>query len=421
MVSVVLAGFMFILLTNMPTKTKRLKKVKKVPVGWKKQTGGYIYYFKNTVAKRFNIKKINFLGFKDQPVGSALYGTGGGFNMRLSNKVGGSHFLTFLKDKYKRPLKLTIYNSGSGAAAFRVQKKSVVICIYFDHFKELLKNLGDEIRDKREATVENRLRNFFPKEFKKTEVTEETTNTKLNDINLNTLDQKDHQAVGSFIKRYIAINADNNKVLENLHTDLIIEGRKKTLDQVIKRFENHISNKKFDEKQWQKFLHEEVFFFISNYIESIREADVNFGKVEEGAKKPDFVWIDLYGFLDVFEIKTPYTYLLAKRIDKSHRNYYFSGDAAKAISQIEKYILFLEKNVEGFEKYLLKQTKIPFSILKPKAFLIIGNSKELENNSEKKKDFRLLRRSFKNIEFITFDELLDNLKSLASKFEKVSQ
>ena len=34
-------------------------------------------------------------------------------------------------------------------------------------------------------------------------------------------------------------------------------------------------------KKWQKFLHEEVFFFISNYIESIREADANFGKNEE--------------------------------------------------------------------------------------------------------------------------------------------
>jgi hypothetical protein len=55
--------------------------------------------------------------------------------------------------------------------------------------------------------------------------------------------------------------------------------------------------------------------------------------------------------------------------------------------------------------------------LKPKAFLIIGSSKELKNNENKKKDFRLLRRLFKNIELITFDELLDNLKSLASKFE----
>ncbi len=214
------------------------------------------------------------------------------------------------------------------------------------------------------------------------------------------------------------MNSDNDTALKDLQTDLVIQGKKKTLEQVIKKFEKHLENKNFDEKKWQKFLHEEVFFFVSNYVESIREANVNFGNTDEGEKKPDFVWIDIYGFLDVFEIKTPQTNILAKRIDDSHKNYYFSSAAAKAISQIEKYILFLEKNVKNFEKYLSKQTKIPFSVLKPKAFLIIGNSKELESNADKKKDFRVLRRLFKNIEFITFDELLDNLKNLANKFDK---
>jgi hypothetical protein len=107
-------------------------------------------------------------------------------------------------------------------------------------------------------------------------------------------------------------------------------------------------------------------------------------------------------------------------LDTSHKNYYFSSSAAKAISQIEKYILYLENNVEGAQKYLSKKTKIPFSILKPKAFLIIGRSKEFERIPEKKQDFRLLRRLFKNIEFITYDELVDNLKNLSNKFDKES-
>jgi hypothetical protein len=393
--------------------------IKKPRAGWRKEgKDNYFYYFKPKVAKRFFLKKIVFLGFKTQPVGLNLYTTGGGFNMRLSNKVGGSHFLTYLKDKYKKLVRLTIYTSGHGSAAFKVQKTVIAISISLDNFKELLKNLGDEIREKKEEVIENRLRAFFPNEFKKNIVGGETINKKLTDINLNLLDSEDHKAVGGFIRRYISLNADNDKVLENLQVDLIIQGKKKTLNQVIKKFEKHIEDDSFDEKKWQKFLHEDVFFFISNYIESIRETDVNFGKEEEGAKKPDFVWIDIYGFLDVFEIKTPYTEILAKRIDKSHKNYYFSKDAAMAISQIEKYIYFIENNVEGYKKYLSKQTKIPFSVLKPKAFLIIGRSKELESNPDKRRDFRLLRRLFKNIEFITFDELLDNLRNLASKFEK---
>ncbi len=287
------ADFMSMPLINMPRKVIKTKAVAKTPIGWKKKGKDYVYYFKHTVAKKFNIKRIDFLGFKDQPTGLSLYGTGGGFNMRLSNKIGGSHFLTFLKDKYKQPIKLTIYSNGHGTASFKIQKTGVSISVLFDSFKELLKDLGYEIKDKREAIIQNRLNNFYPKEFKNSEITKATTNAKLNDINFNTLDKKDHEAVGNFIKRYISINAGNDEVLQNLQTDLVIQGRKKTLDQVIKKFEKHIKDKNFDEKNWQKFLHEDVFFFISNYIESIREADVNFGKLEDGMKKPDFVWIDM--------------------------------------------------------------------------------------------------------------------------------
>jgi len=396
---------------------KAEKKTKKTKTGWKKENSNFNYYFKESVSKRFKIKKIEFVNFKVRPVGLSLYGTGGGFNRMQSKKIGGDFLLTFLVERYKKEIKLLVI-SGNTTNSVRVLKKSVVIQTSFDNFIDILKDLGDEIKINKNLVIEKRLARFFPKEFKLTEGAEETANTKLNEINLNNLNDTDHVAVSGFIKRYITLNADNDKVLEQLQTDLVIQGRKKNLDQVIKKFSKHLVDKKFDEKKWQKFLHEEVFFFISNYIESIREANVNFGKAEEGAKKPDFVWIDIYGFLDVFEIKTPFTDILSKRIDASHKNYYFSSDASKAISQIEKYILFLERNVEGFEKYLSRQTKIPFSVLKPKAFLIIGNSKELESNTDKKKDFRLLRRSFKNIEFITFNELLDNLKNLASKFEK---
>ena len=392
------------------------KRKKKATVGWKRKGKKHFYYFKESVAKRFGIKKIEFVGFQSRPVGLSLYTTGGGFNRKQSNKIGGDFVLDFLKSRYKsKQTRLTISNSVSKKCLIKVSRKTISLRMSFDEFQELIKDLGSEIRKNRESVVERRLSSYFPKEFDKD--TDQTANSKLSDINLNNLDSADRDAVGHFIKRYISINAENDLALKSLQTDLLIQGKKVTLEKVIKKFERHLKNKNFNEKKWQKFLHEEVFFFISNYIESIREADVNFGKNEEGAKKPDFVWIDLYGFLDVFEIKTPFTDILSTRIDGSHKNYYFSSSTSKAVSQIEKYILFLEKNVENFEKYLSKQTKIPFSVLKPKAFLIIGNSREIDQNDGKKKDFRLLRRSLKNIEFITFNELLDNLKNLSSKFK----
>jgi hypothetical protein len=391
-------------------------KIVKNLIGWKKRKSNYIYYFKSSVSKRFNIKRINFIGFKTIPVGLFLYKTGGGFNRQQSNKIGGDFLLYFLSRRYKKGIKLYVYNDKKNPS-FKELKKDISINLSLENFLEILKNLGDEIKEKRECIIEKRLSKFFPKEFKDERNDEKTISSKLNEINLNKLKSVDHNILISFIKKYLDLSI-NNKDLEKLQTDLVIQGKKKTLNDVIKKFEKHINNKDCGEKKWQKFLHEEVFFFLSNYVESIREADINFGKIDEGEKKPDFIWIDLYGFLDVFEIKTPFTDILAKRIDNSHKNYYFSTSASKAIAQIEKYTLFIERNIDNFTKYLSGKTKIPFSVLKPKAFLIIGNSKELEKNTEKKRDFRLLRRLFKNIEFITFNELLDNLKSLASKFDK---
>lgn len=406
----------------MKKKAKAKARSRKSAFGWKKATDGYSYSFSTKVAKRFGIKKINFPGFRQRPTGLSLYDSGGGFNLWQANKIGGSHFLDYFKTKYNRKLNLTVFDSGGGATVFKVQKTVVSLSLSFKDFSELLKDLGYEIKGKKVQVVEGRLSKYFPKEkeFKRPETIEQSANTRLNDINLNNLDKDDHEAVARFIKSYISLNSDNDRVLENIQTELVIEGRKKTLDQVIKKFEKHIKNKDFDEKKWQKFLHSEVFYFLSNYIESIREADVNFGKTDEGAKKPDFVWIDTYGFLDVFEIKTPFTEILGKRIDASHDNYYLSRSSSIAISQIEKYILFLESNVKGFETYLARKTRVPFSVLRPKAFLIIGSSNEFGGNEAKKRDFRVLRRLFKNIEFITFDELLDNLKSLSSKFGKIT-
>jgi len=392
---------------------KKAKPKKKTKAGWRREKKIFAYYFTNGVARKYRLKKLSFIGFKTQPTGLFLYGTGGGFNWRRSKKFAGGQLLEFFASKYSgHRLTLTVYFSPTKTALITKRKKSVAIEISLAGFLEIAGNLGSEIQASKEEVISEKLGRHF-KQFVQQD--RESVAKDLSKLNLTNLEDSDHTAISNFIRNYFSSNSDRT-TRELLQKELVIQGRKINLDNVITKFEKNLRNKKFDEKKWQKFLHEEVFFFLSNYIYSIREADVNFGK--EGMKKPDFVWIDIYGFLDIFEIKTPHTDLLAKRIDGSHKNFYFSSAASKAISQIEKYILFLEQNVENFEKYLARKTSIPFSVLKPKAFLIIGNSIEFEKNPDKKRDFRLLRRTCKNIEFMTFNELLDNLKNLSSKFAR---
>lgn len=51
-----------------------------------------------------------------------------------------------------------------------------------------------------------------------------------------------------------------------------------------------------------------------------------------------------------------------------------------------------------------------FSAYDPKSYIIIGNTKDL--NSEQLESFELFRNGLKDIEIITFNELIDKLKIL---------
>jgi len=53
-------------------------------------------------------------------------------------------------------------------------------------------------------------------------------------------------------------------------------------------------------------------------------------------------------------------------------------------------------------------------VIRPRAVLIIGHSRQLDT-PEKMTDFRVLRMSLKNVEIVTYDELLQRLKNQMSK------
>ena len=125
--------------------------------------------------------------------------------------------------------------------------------------------------------------------------------------------------------------------------------------------------------------------------------------------EPDFLAYDIYGKVDVFEIKLPSAKLLA--YDDSHDNYYWSAETSKAISQLEKYIYLAEENKTSIEKDILKSKNQKVNLTKPKGVLIIG--KQSEFDSEKKiEDFSLLRSSLKNIEIVLYDEMFQSLNNL---------
>lgn len=175
------------------------------------------------------------------------------------------------------------------------------------------------------------------------------------------------------------------------------------INQIITEFKE-LLQKNAPEAKWGVHLKRNLFLIDSKYIKVIPEINVMLA----GARKVDFGLVDTQGYMDIFEIKKPSTPLLAKSQDRG--NYYWSTDAIKALVQAEKYLHNAERKAPTLVEDIKREKDITVEVIKPRAFVILGDRKQLDSKS-KKEDFQILRRSLKNIEVILYDELLERIEN----------
>ena len=177
------------------------------------------------------------------------------------------------------------------------------------------------------------------------------------------------------------------------------------IEDIIKNFERLMSSKVDNEKQWQKFFGTNSWIlnhlFPFDVILRKQEAYVG-GKTfeNEDGRIVDFLFQN--GFQDNFallEIKTHKKDLLKKSAYRKPDVFSYSDDLSGGISQCLD-----QKDV--FMKDYGKEQKI----LEPKAILVIGMKSNLDEHQAK--CFELLRANQKNVDILTFDELLAKLKGL---------
>ena len=188
-------------------------------------------------------------------------------------------------------------------------------------------------------------------------------------------------------------------------SDGIKNSKKVYLEKTIAEFEKKLSGSS-SENVWQKFLHDHILTLLNTYAHVIEKQSV-----ELDGKYPDFMLIDAYGYLDVYEIKKPQTTLL--KFDKSRKNYYWDAELARAITQTEKYMSSVQKNRFELENKFRK-SDVDAHIVRPRGFVIVGKRADLKTEGMQE-DFRILNDSLKNIDIICFDDLLDNLKALLDR------
>ncbi|MEW6084026.1 MAG: Shedu immune nuclease family protein [Chloroflexota bacterium] len=183
--------------------------------------------------------------------------------------------------------------------------------------------------------------------------------------------------------------------------DLRNKSTKIELKKIVDEFDRLLKKRNQKESEWQEFFKKNMLFINSAYIKLIDKKNINIT-----VSIPDFLLIDQFQFMDVFEIKKPDFDCL--KFDKSHNNYYWSTEASMAIAQVEKYLFELEQNSHLVVADLRKQ-KIDVNIIRPRGYVLIGKRTDYDENAQN--SFKILNDSLKNVQVIFFDDLLNTLKS----------
>jgi len=371
-----------------------------------------IEYFvkKDPTRQGFEFDTIYFEGFDKLPTG--FYSNGFGITS------GGYLLRDKLYSKFKDKFTLLISNNSSSKIV-KKGAKHLVILNYED-----LSTFQDRIRDiKKDKNNENQIaadfyiNRFFPKHFEETEEIDDSLYQEnqiaqiLNKVDLKeNLSKEDAEALIKFYPDFLEIAG------AKLHgkKKLIQVSKNKTeteiiyLESVIKEFEKKLSQNLVENK-WQEFLREYILLFNTNYSTFIEKASISLA-----GKYPDFMLIDIYNFLDIYEIKKPSTNLL--KHDTSRDNYYWDVELSKAISQVENYIDEISKNAHSFRDLIKRKKGIEIRVIKPRAFIIAGHSNQLDSQT-KEENFRLLNTSLKNVEVILYDELLSSLNNFLGRLK----
>lgn len=361
-------------------------------------------------ARSKQLDKIYIDGFDKLPPG--FYNNGFGI-------TSGGYLLT--NKLFEKFGNFTLYISKDLPSKVLRKGKSYLITIRYedfhkfqDRYREIKKNRNEE----HENAAKYYLNRFFPKHFDETEKIDESEYKedqiadvlRKNDL-LENLSKNDATALNDFYPKFLEIigkKLSGKKKLIQIsknkdNTEIIY------LESVITEFEKKLEQKLVESK-WQDFLRDYILLFNTSYSSFIEKENISLP-----GKFPDFMLIDVYNFIDIYEIKKPTTNLLKK--DDSRNNYFWDVDMSKAISQVENYVHQINKNAYAFKEEIKKSKGIETRIVKPRGFIIAGQSSQLDNEI-KEENFRLLNTSLKNVEVILYDDLLESLKNFLNRLKQ---
>jgi hypothetical protein len=207
-----------------------------------------------------------------------------------------------------------------------------------------------------------------------------------------------HFAAGTEGSRSVSLGKKTSS--KRLKTRLNLKDLRRLARDLQKRIETDKS-----EKAWRHYLRKNILHIQRGYIELMSKAEL--GLV--GTSYPDFFLVSYDGYLDILEIKTPFTTLLS--YDEDCKTHVWSAEIAGAVAQSENYL----QSVSGLGDQLCRKMKNRYGIelprIKPRGIILAGNSSQFKAHGLTQDSFELLNEALQNVTVVTYDELLTRLRN----------
>jgi len=357
-----------------------------------------------------NIKRFIYEGFENKlPVGVYKVATYGyGFNSKLQ-PIG-----DFLGGELKLE---TVRIKKEGSARIDLKNKEVVITSeilrrWHDTFQAKL----DQQKQDRAVLAQTHLKLIFPKEIKGVELTyipnsiHEVISTW--DNSLDKFSEKDKKSIKEMFDK-LSLTGDFLDAKTLLETKSNID--KKYIEDVIAEFKNHMlltTDTDATEKKWQGFLntHSWIFSYVFSFPIILFQDEAFVGGKNlsnKNGKITDFLIKNhLTENVSFLEIKTHKTELIKKGAYRGNDVYAMSVDLSGAISQV----LNQRDNFQKHFATLKMDTDEDFETFNSKCVVLMGQIGSLD--AKQLRPFELIRSNSKDVEIITFDELLERVEGI---------
>lgn len=216
----------------------------------------------------------------------------------------------------------------------------------------------------------------------------------------------------AYIKKLISAGYDeevwNNLAESNpsLVTKLSYARIQTEKQKVIEEFQGRLETGGFSETtgddSWQKWIYKNNWLFGVNYKKPIEKTKINLTGI-----MPDYLFPTIDGFVDILEIKLPEDDVILD--DKSHPgSWKWSPNSNIALGQVVNYLGEIDRLRFEIEKSVKDRYGIEICLLKPRAFILIGNNHKWE--SSKKEGLRNMNHALHGIEIITYRDLIERGK-----------